>query len=67
VTRTEKGMTSPDLDLGDCSAPSMGVATGADSKINVLPYDQDMIIRYYNRSRGRGRRNSAVPKAARFR
>lgn len=45
----DKGLTNPDLDMGDFSAATIRAATGADGKINVLPMNQDLFILYYNK------------------
>ncbi len=45
----DKSMTNPDFDLADFSKPAMGVATGEDGRINVLPSNQDLFILFYNK------------------
>ncbi len=42
-------LTSPDFDPGDFSDAGMRVATGADGKLNVLPFNQDVFILFYNK------------------
>src|SRR4051794_25990710 len=45
----DKTLTSSDLDIADFSPATMQVATGPDGKINVLPFNQDVWIIYYNK------------------
>ena len=42
-------VTAPDLDMADFSPATIQAATGADGKINVLPFNQDLFILYYNK------------------
>ena len=44
-----KTLTSPDLDMADFSPATLRVATGEDGKINVLPFNQDVWIIFYNK------------------
>lgn len=45
----DKGLSNPDLDMGDFSQASMAVAAQSDGKINVLPNNQDLFILFYNK------------------
>ena len=45
----DKSITNPELDMADFSPATMRVATGADGRINVLPYNQDVWILFYNK------------------
>ena len=42
-------VTAPGLDMADFSPATMRAATGADGKLNVLPFNQDLFILYYNK------------------
>ena len=46
---SNKGITNPDLDMADFSEATMAAATGADGKLNVLPFNQDVWILFYNK------------------
>ena len=58
----DKSITNPDLDMGDFSAASMAVATGADGKINVMPNNQDLFILFYNKELLAAKGFDAPPK-----
>ncbi len=45
----DKAITMPDLDMDDFSPATLRVATGADGKLNVLPFNQDVWILFYNK------------------
>lgn len=42
-------ITNPDIDMADFSKATMEAATGADGKLNVLPFNQDLWIIFYNK------------------
>jgi len=42
-------LTAPDLDMADFSPATIQAATGPDGRLNVLPFNQDLFIVYYNR------------------
>ncbi len=42
-------ITAPGLDMADFSPATMKAATGADGKLNVLPFNQDLFILFYNK------------------
>ncbi len=42
-------LTAADFDMADFSQTAMGVATGADGKLNVLPLNQDLFILFWNK------------------
>ena len=44
-----KALTSPELDMADFSPSTLRVATGADGRLNVLPFNQDVWILFYNK------------------
>ena len=42
-------ITAPDLDLADFSKATMEAATGPDGKLNVMPFNQDVFVLFYNK------------------
>ena len=59
----DASLTTPDFDQADFSKPSMEVATGADGKLNVLPFNQDLFILFYNKELLR--RRASTPRRRR--
>ncbi|MGI4955658.1 MAG: ABC transporter substrate-binding protein [Janthinobacterium lividum] len=42
-------ITAPGLDMADFSKATIDVATGADGRLNVIPFNQDLWIIFYNK------------------
>jgi multiple sugar transport system substrate-binding protein len=45
----DPALAMPDLDMNDFSQATLQVATGEDGKMNVMPFNQDLWIVFYNK------------------